>query len=188
MIDKWTRKWLKVAKALADDNNVCFSRKIGSVIVSKDNILLGTGYNGPLRKIPHNDSQDWILFAYNNLLDNNEKQLLNIKYGPLIWDKMKGKCLRRELELKSGEKRHYCSCECSEKNAIFNSTAAGHSTRDAIIYCYCVLPCFNCASAIIQSQISQVVCLKSDKDYSSTSRQLFDWANIVVEEVNEKEI
>ena len=56
MIDKWNRKYLLLAKTLAEDNNTCYSRSIGSVLVSSDNLIQALGYNGPVVGVPHADS------------------------------------------------------------------------------------------------------------------------------------
>jgi dCMP deaminase len=45
----------------------------------------------------------------------------------------------------------------AEANAVFNAARAGTSTRNGIIICT-LFPCVNCANAIIQSGIVEVIC------------------------------
>lgn len=51
----WNEYFYKIAKMVAT-RSTCLKRQIGSVIVSYDNIILATGYNGPARGAPHCES------------------------------------------------------------------------------------------------------------------------------------
>lgn len=51
--------------------------------------------------------------------------------------------------------------EHAERNAIYNAAANGHSTRKCIMYLPWY-PCADCARAIIQANISCIVCCKPD--------------------------
>ena len=60
------------------------------------------------------------------------------------------------------EERHerpakYMWTEHAERNAIYNAARCGISLRGASIYLSCGLPCVDCARAIIQSGIVEVV-------------------------------
>ena len=58
MKDKFIRKYMRIAKEIGDYENPCYSRKIGSVIVNpKTNNIIGLGYNGPPKNVPHCDSE-----------------------------------------------------------------------------------------------------------------------------------
>lgn len=80
MIDKWIRKYMKLAKALADDNTACYSRKIGCVLISEDNEPIGFGYNGSATGIPHNDDRVYLAHLWANLLTREQKDKLIEKY------------------------------------------------------------------------------------------------------------
>ena len=49
--------------------------------------------------------------------------------------------------------------EHAERNAIYNAAANGHHTKGCIIYLPWY-PCADCARAIVQSGITQVVCIE----------------------------
>lgn len=51
--------------------------------------------------------------------------------------------------------------EHAERNAIFNAAANGHKTRGCTIYIPW-FPCSECARAIIQAGIAEVVCIEPD--------------------------
>lgn len=52
--------------------------------------------------------------------------------------------------------------EHAERNAIYNAVRAGISTMDCKIYAPCLYPCADCARAIIQAGIIEVVCVEPD--------------------------
>lgn len=92
----------------------------------------------------------------------------------------KHKCPRRVLNIPSGQRPELCSCEHSERNAIYNAQS---STNNCIIFCYCALPCFDCSKAIINSGIKKIYCLKStEPDYSPQSRPILQKAGVEIVE------
>ena len=47
-MDKWDRKFMLLAKTIADDNDICYSRKVGCVVVNPETKhVISIGYNGP---------------------------------------------------------------------------------------------------------------------------------------------
>ena len=185
-MDKFTRKYLLLAKTLAADNTACASRKLGGVLVTEDNIPITFGYNGSAKGLPHSDTDKWLDFVYDNLFSTEEKLLVGTKGGFI--DRCEGKCPRRFLNIKSGKKLEYCNCSHLERNLIFHAAYSGHSTKNSHMFIFSPLPCHECAIACIQSGIKKIVCLKAEKDYSATSRKMLEWAHIEIEEINEKEI
>ena len=103
------------------------STQVGACIVSPDNIIISTGYNG----MPKGCSDD-----------------------EFPWDR-------------SGEETKYPYVVHAELNAILNAT--GRDLRGSRIY-VALFPCNECAKAIIQSGIREVVYL-SDK-YATTPSTL----------------
>ena len=97
--------------------------QVGACIVSADNIIISTGYNG----MPKGCSDD-----------------------EFPWDR-------------TGEETKYPYVVHAELNAILN--ASGRDLRDSRIY-VALFPCNECAKAIIQSGVKEVIYL-SDK-YSGT--------------------
>lgn len=57
----------------------------------------------------------------------------------------------------------YAWTEHAERNAIYNAASSGHSVRGARMYMGWY-PCAPCASAIIQSGISKLICVEPDWD------------------------
>ena len=122
----WDEYFMGVA-ILAAKRSKDPNTQVGACIVSPDNIILSTGYNG----FPKGCSDD-----------------------EFPWDR-------------EGEETKYPFVVHAELNAILNSN--GKSLRDATIY-VALFPCNECAKAIIQSGIRQVVYL-SDKYASSPATQ-----------------
>ena len=57
--DKFIKKYLRLAKFISEDQNPCYSRHVGAVIVDPViNKVVGTGYNGPPKDVPHCDSSE----------------------------------------------------------------------------------------------------------------------------------
>ena len=114
------------------------STQVGACIVSKDNIIISTGYNG----MPHGCSDD-----------------------EFPWDR-------------TGEETKYPFVVHAELNAILN--ASGRDLRGSRIY-VALFPCNECAKAIIQSGVKEVMYL-SDK-YANTpatiaSKRMMDAAGV----------
>ncbi len=118
----WDEYFMGVA-LLASKRSKDPNTQVGACIVSEDNIILSTGYNG----FPAGCSDDEYPWA------------------------------------RDGEETKYPYVVHAELNAILNSN--GKSLRGASIY-VALFPCNECAKAIIQSGIKEVVYL-SDK-YADT--------------------
>lgn len=76
MSEKFIGKMMRLAKQIGEDNNSCYSRKIGTVITNQDAIILSTGYNSPPRKTPNCDSSDYITDILWSKLNQQEKDKL----------------------------------------------------------------------------------------------------------------
>jgi deoxycytidylate deaminase len=194
--EKWMNKYMRLAKALADDNQSCYSRKIGVILVTADNSATCGGWNGTVRNSPANDSHDRLWHLWNDRLTNEQKVQLHEKAG--IKDGCDfvgkythcGKCPRAILGIPSGQQLDLCNCAHAERNALANAGRAGLVTLGSVMYCYCKLPCHDCAIQIIQCGVEAVVCLEpgNDKDYSPSSRQMFKDAGVKVFPVSHEKI
>jgi deoxycytidylate deaminase len=62
--EKFVKKYMRLAKQVGEDNNPCYSRHIGVVLVKVypdgDSHVVGTGYNGPPKQTPHCDSREYL--------------------------------------------------------------------------------------------------------------------------------
>lgn len=204
MKEKFIKKFMLLAKSIADDNNICYSRQIGVVIVDpRTNGVVSVGYNGPPEGTPHTDDINYIInFLWPQLtavekfsLISNYWNDLNMKdkaefqkilptdnksthqkldsYLPFVASKMENcrQCPRKILGCKAGERRELCSCDGghAERNALNKLPISSYGL---IMFCWCCVPCISCTGAIINSNISEVHCLK-EPDYHSVSRYLF---------------
>lgn len=107
----------------------CLSRQIGAIAV-RNNRVLSTGYNSPPMKYPHCGRVD----------DNGKK-----------W------CPRKFDGFTSGQGLEFCPAEHAERNVVNNAALTGTSLDGATIYMNCPIPCRECAKAIVNSGIKEVV-------------------------------
>jgi len=174
------RYWLRIAEEVAQSSK-CLSRKIGAIIVTPDRTIVGTGYNGPPRKVPHCDSDvklNWIVEEVGKeRVGDIEAYLRDHHWGV--------KCPRQILGYKSGEGIHLCSAGHAERNAIVNSAREGVRTKGCYLVCACPLPCFECAKEIIGAGITKVICY-SGPDYDSMSRWLLVHADVEIIQVSQE--
>ena len=84
---------------------------------------------------------------------------------------------------KTGERTDLCSCQHAERNAIYNS--GGVDLYGCWAFCWCGVPCSDCAGALINSGIKKVYCLEDTSyahgqgsDYSFSARWLLNKAGI----------
>ena len=68
----------------------------------------------------------------------------------------KGECLRRKLNIPSGQKHELCYAVHAEQNAIIQAARLGVSIDGATLYCT-HQPCILCAKMIVNSGITRVV-------------------------------
>jgi dCMP deaminase len=84
-------------------------------------------------------------------------------------------CLRREMEIPSGQRYELCRSLHGEQNAIINAARSGTSLLGAKMYLYSVklddkgnkaiidaYPCFICKKMIVNAGIEEVICYQSN--------------------------
>lgn len=71
------------------------------------------------------------------------------------------------LDYRQERPEKYYWFEHAERNAIFNAARIGVSTKGATMYLSCGIPCSDCARAIINSGITEIVCEENDVTKSS---------------------
>lgn len=190
MTEKFVRKYMRLAKLIGEDQNPCYSRNIGVVIVDPTaNRILGTGYNGPPRGTTHCDDPKYLEEIVWPQLTDSEKMMALKTCGiessgeetsdsdnkQLFLTKAAycKQCPRKLVGAASGKRLELCSCAHGETNAIVN---AGQSVVGAWMFCWCGVPCYECTKLIINAGIREVYCLKVEPDYSHGSRILFQQA------------
>jgi dCMP deaminase len=183
--DKFIKKYLRLAKFIAEDQNPCYSRHVGAVIVDPViNKVVGTGYNGPPKSVPHCDSREHLSNVVWPQLTQYEKDFIEFK--PYTCEEFVEKwsgckiCPRKLIKAEAGKRLELCSCAHAEANAIVN---ASQNLIGCYIFCWCPLPCVECTKLIINAGITRVYCFKESVDYSVGSRFLFKEACVTINEI-----
>jgi dCMP deaminase len=96
-----------------------------------------------------------------------------------------GECLRKKLNIPSGERYELCRSVHAEQNAIINSARAGVSLLGGDMYIYGeskpgkkiinAFPCFICKKMIINAGIIRVVCSVQDQNLDFREFLITDW-------------
>lgn len=192
------KKYMRLAKKVGEDNNPCYSRHIGVLIVKPENHrIAGTGYNGPPRDTPHCDDPEYLRdVVFPQLTDqektffvtkNNKDNLSDVEPKPLTCEQFVAEsagcktCPRKLIGAPSGQRLELCSCAHAETNAITN---AASDLTGCVMFCWCGVPCYECTKLIINAGIKKVYVINWGADYSNGSRWLFKKAGVeVVEEL-----
>lgn len=160
--------FLKVAN-LVSEHSKCLSRKIGAVAV-KDNHIVSTGYNGPASGITHCEYRD--------------------SKGDYKPTKQSDICPRREMGYASGEGMEHCPAVHAEANVICQAARFGVSIEGSTLYCYCPVPCPNCAKELINAKIARIVCVEWTEAWKVglKSKDMLRDAGVKVEVISEDRI
>lgn len=196
------KKYMRLAKQVGEDNNPCYSRHIGVVIVNPvQHKIVGSGYNGPPRNVPHCDDPDYLRevvfpqltqteLAYFHAQQPLEKIVDMVGSNPEAIEENHCRnfvetaagcktCPRKLIGAASGKRLELCSCAHAETNAIVN---AGQDLAGCVMFCWCGVPCYECTKLIINSGIKKIYVINWGADYSDGSRWLFKNAGVEVEE------
>lgn len=166
----------------------CYSRQIVSVIICPETYrIISFGYNGPPRGVPHSDSEDWLRFVFNNLLTTEEKIniLEEFKNVDNLCKNMNGKCIRKKLGYRSGQRKELCNCEHSEKNCIIN---ANSSVVGMSLLVNCSIPCFECSRLIVNSGIREVYYRIDMDEYDKAGKWILSKGGVELIGVKREEI
>jgi deoxycytidylate deaminase len=183
-----TKKWLRLAKAVKEIENPCYSRQIGVVIVDPDaNSLVSSGHNGPPQGCPPNDDPDYlrdvvwpqltaeekcsVISDWQREPDEFCKKAFVTKYANCKT------CPRKPIGAPSGKRLELCTCIHGEVDAI---TRANRDVSGYYMVCYCGVPCIECTKVIINAGIDTVVGIDHGRgDYSLySSRWLFEKSKV----------
>lgn len=196
--NKFVGKYMRMAKQLGEDNNPCHSRQIGVVLVhvydDGGSKVVGTGYNGPPRGTPHCDTREYLRDIFWPQLTDQEKRHALKMFGCFDDDPIEGsdakdifldnatgcgKCPRRLVGARSGERLELCSCAHAETNAITN---AAEDLHGCWAFCWCGVACWECAKLMINAGIKRAYFIDGGgADYSFGSRWLFSKAGLHIE-------
>ena len=190
MKDKFIKKYMRRAKAVAEDQNPCLSRAIGAVIVDPvTNVTVSDGYNGPAKDVPHPDTFEFLSeYVYPQLTDKEKIEaeayrsnqpgyipgcLSNADSFAKMFEGCKT-CPRKLVGAISGARLELCGCAHGERNAIANAAKAGHKTFGCYIFCWCGIPCLDCAVYIINAGITKVYCLGNESRQAEKNAYRFE--------------
>jgi len=65
-------------------------------------------------------------------------------------------CLRKKLNIPSGERHELCRALHAEQNALIQASLHGISTKGSILYATCQ-PCLICAKMLINAGLSEII-------------------------------
>jgi deoxycytidylate deaminase len=178
-----TKKWLRLARAVKEVENPCYSRQIGVVIVDPNtNSLVSSGHNGPPQGCPKNDDPDYLRNVVWPQLTGEEKiascKGANYNQDNFVAEYANCKtCPRKPIGAPSGKRLELCTCIHGEVDAI---TRANRSVAGCYMFAYCGVPCVECTKVIINSGIDTVVGIDHGRgDYSLySSRWLFEKSKV----------
>jgi len=140
-LTRWDRHFMQMAM-LVSELSKDRSTKVGCVITTVDHVVLSTGYNG---------------FPRGCFDEGKDLKANQLQFGYRELDKRQA-----EVEARHERPAKYLWTEHAERNAIFNlARTGGPSLRGARIYVPW-FPCADCARAIIQSGISEMVAYMPD--------------------------
>ena len=176
---KETKKWLRLARAVKEVENPCYSRQIGVVIVDPDtNSLVSSGHNGPPQGCPKNDDPDYLRTVVWPQLTTEERAELPLFTEDQFVDRYANckTCPRKPIGAPSGTRLELCTCIHGEVDAI---TRANRSVAGCYMLCYSGVPCIECTKVIINAGIDTVVGIDGKMDYSPySSRWLFEKSKV----------
>jgi len=173
-MSNWDKYFFDICNTVAG-NSKCLSRKIGAII-TKNNKILCTGYNGPPRGVPHCDMR---------LVCNHPDEYLKFKFRKhnLNDNQILNKCPRQYLNYKSGEGLDICIAGHAERNCIVSAAEEGIRVKGTTMCMNCPISCTPCLIEIINSGIVEIVV--TDLIYYDTQAQyLIDNSNIKIRKFN----
>lgn len=181
MKSKFIKHYLKLCYTIAEDNTACGSRKLGCVLVDPvRNKILGTGYNGAPRNVPHCGTLDYIDSVFSRISSPTEYKTVRDAVAEKLTENNKsddsGLCPRRILNIPSGQRMELCAtCVHAEVNAIVN---AAQDLTGVWMFGNFGVPCYECARVICNTGITNFLGIDSGNDYSVQSRWLLEKAKI----------
>jgi len=160
---------------LVAKNSKCLSRKIGSVLV-RDNMIIGTGYNGPPRGMHHCECRYTIDPELKKLVKDKGDNPHELRSNADI-------CPRYYLGFKSGEGLDWCVAGHAERNVLINCARMGISTKDTTMYMNCPVPCTPCLVEIINAGVRNIVVTKMNY-YDQSAKYICDNSDLNVRTFN----
>lgn len=140
---KWEHRWIRLATEVASWSPDR-STKVGCVIVSADNNVLATGYNGFPRGVMHSETDVMLM-----LNGGRPDSLREVETTAGLF---------AEIEARHARPAKYLWTEHAERNAVFDAARHGKALLGATAYLnWEPMPCAECARALIQAGVKEIV-------------------------------
>ncbi len=97
----------------------------------------------------------------------------------------RGECLRRKMNIPSGQRQEFCYAVHAEQNAIVQAAKLGISIEDATLYCT-HQPCVMCTKILINAGIRRVVYQHGYPD--DFSLEILGESGVLVERYQQEEM
>jgi len=171
----WEKYFMEIAKQVAK-RSTCIRRQVGAVVVDKQNVIVATGYNGPVRKAPHCVLPECINCRF---ISEAEEQLFCLKSEMVIaapkvcnnWKRADNLsvtvCTRELQDIPHGARYDDCPGVHAEANALLFS---GKKARNSTLY-ITSWPCFQCAKLMVNAEIERVV-YSCEEDFTHEELEL----------------
>ena len=193
MKDKFVGKYMRLARQIACDNNPCFSREVGVIVVDPSTKgVVGAGYNGPPEGTPHCNEVEFLENFFWPQLTPEEKERVykdpaysgqpEDQHTACQYISSCNKCPRNILGYSSGRRSDLCSCQHAERNALNKLPIPA---KGLFMFCWCGVPCIQCTGSIINAGIKAVYCLKQENDYHPQARWLYAQSKTALLEYDE---
>lgn len=163
--------YMKMAIAMSE-LSYAIRKKVGSIIVSKNDQVISQGFNGTPSGYPNIcEYVNMRTIAIDMLYKQNMPEIDILKY------------VQKEIDNGNTELKLITKDEVlhAESNAISKCAKYHSSTKDGTLY-VTLSPCINCAKLIIQAEIKRVVYLEDYRDDSGI--KLLENCGIIVEKLN----
>ena len=92
-------------------------------------------------------------------------------------------CLRKELDVPSGERHELCRGLHAEQNAIIQAAVFGTSIKDSVLYCTNT-PCVVCVKMLINAGVTEIVYTGDYPD--ELAKRMLSESNIKIRKLNNK--
>lgn len=168
-------KFLQLAK-LIGENSKCMNRQIGAILVTPDGTVVGTGYNGPARGVPHCNDTSRLIQIQAIMESRGAGQRFTEKFKEK-WNARK--CPRHILGFDSEEGLFICQAGHAERNVLINSARNGIKTKGCVLYCYCGIPCSPCAVEIVNAGIDTIICI-DERSYDADARWILQHGKVKI--------
>lgn len=136
----------------------CRSRSIACVVVDHEGNILGMGTNNPDPKMSCVDYAKSLGYEFED----------------------DGRCPRYILGFKSGQGLHLCRARHAERESIKDALSKGYSVEGTRMFMTCECPCEHCATAIIESGISEINIIDKP-DYDPKGREILVEGNVNIQ-------